>query len=247
MTDIDYSKQKGVADETHWIQFVQEVGGQLVAPLITRQNVKNADFLFKSRMVVAELKIFETEFAHTPEIMLKVEPLLAAYRASESQLEKIKIDRELESLIKKPLRRIINKANRQIKETKIELGLYGYSGVIICVNDNFRNVPPDIIIYMLQDIINESAYKNTNAIIYLTNHFVEFPNNPYASLFWTAVYKREPTDEIVDFVDDLGRKWHDFTEKKIGLFDYRRESPDRDIDGASVVSGPLRNNRYSGP
>ena len=51
MNDKDYSKMRGVVDEPHWQEFVQTVGGELVAPLITRQGVKNADFLFRSEMV----------------------------------------------------------------------------------------------------------------------------------------------------------------------------------------------------
>jgi hypothetical protein len=42
--DVDYSKLKSIADEPHWNEFVQSVGGELVAPLIKRQGVKSADY-----------------------------------------------------------------------------------------------------------------------------------------------------------------------------------------------------------
>ena len=54
--DTDYSKCKSIADEPHWNDFVQSVGGELVHPLIKRQGVKNADYLFPANKVVAELK-----------------------------------------------------------------------------------------------------------------------------------------------------------------------------------------------
>jgi hypothetical protein len=248
MTQVDYSKQKGVADEPHWNTFIQEIGGQLVAPLIKRPQIKNADYIFRSEKVIAELKIFETEFSHTPEMLRKIEPIIDKYEHIKSNSDIIKLNRAIIDELKAPLRRIINKANRQIKETKTEINCIDYYGLIICVNDGFKNVPPDIIMYMLGSILNGGYFSNTQSIVYLTNHYIEIPSNPYAVLYWSAVYKNNAPDEIVAFVDDLGRKWHDFTEKLIGPFEFRGETPDGSVViGSSVVSGILRNKRYVGP
>ena len=64
---------RSVADEPHWQEFVKRTGGELIAPLITRQKVQNADFLFRHDRVVIELKVLETEFLDAPSVVSKIE------------------------------------------------------------------------------------------------------------------------------------------------------------------------------
>ncbi len=244
MDEIDYSKRRGVADEPHWNEFVLMAGGELVAPHIKRQGIKNADYMFPTARVIAELKIIETEFAHTEQTLEKVDALAAKYPNVSPDDATMPLHDELIQIIRKTLQRIINKANRQIKETKIELGLDAWNGVIICVNDGFRGVLPLLSRGLLGDILAKTSYTNTDALIYQTNHFVEIPSSPYALLLWAPMYSPRASDDLVTFVNDLGRKWRAYAESIAGPYDVSTEVETLDLSQASVVSGVYRNKRY---
>lgn len=247
MDDEDYSRRKGVADEPHWQEFVQGLGGgELVAPLIKRQGVKNADFLFRQARVVAELKVLETEFLDTEGIRQKVVDAFSRYAGKDQEDKGLRLRYELIRILKAPLQRIVNKANRQIKETKQELGLVGWRGIIIIVNDGFRGLPPGLVMDLIASILDGKSYSSTDGFIYQTNHYVELADNPYAVLLWAPRYDPKADDDLVDFVNDLGRNWRKFSEAKDGPYDYSGEHKTLDLEGASVVTGPRRQRRYTG-
>lgn len=245
MSEIDYSRMKGIADEAHWNEFVLSVGGEFVGPHIKRQGVKNADYMFPRAKVIAELKILQTEFAHTRHFQEKIDAIIKKYPNADPADPALR--RELFMLLRKPLQRIITGANRQIKETKRELGLDDWSGVLICVNDGFRGVPPALPLGLLANILSKTSYTNTDAFIYQTNHFVELPDSPYAMLLWHPAYSDKASDKLVEFVNDLGRKWNAFADAVDGPYDIFEEREITDLRHASVVSGVRRNRRYEGP
>lgn len=247
MEDEDYSQRKGVADEPNWQEFVQGLGGgELVAPLIARQGVKNADFLFRQGRVVAELKVLETEFLDTESIRKKVADAYARHVGTNPEDQGSPLRRELLGIVKAPLQRIVNKANRQIKETKQELGLVGWRGIIIIVNDGFRGLPPGFVMGLIASILDGKSYSSTDGFIYQTNHYVELPDNPYAVLLWAPLYDPKADDDLVDFVNELGRNWRIFSEAKDGPYDYSGEQETFDLATASVVTSPGRQRRYTG-
>lgn len=246
MSDIDYSQMRSIADEPHWDTFVQSVGGEPVSPLIQRHGVKNADYLFRSDKVIAELKVLETEFAHSREMLARVDALVAKYPDIDPDDPFQPLRRELLQELKKPLQRIINTANRQIKETKAELGLHDHRGVLICVNDNFRGAPPGLVMGLIGHILSGTSYKSITAVIYQTNHYVELIESPYASLLWAPMYSEHAGSDLVDFINDLGRKWRAYSESIEGPYDISSETPYLRLEEATVVSGVYRNKRFEG-
>jgi hypothetical protein len=246
MRGDDYSQRKGIADEPHWQEFVQCAGGELVAPLIARQGVKNADFLFRRARVVAELKILETEFLDTENIRKKVADCFALHASVDPNARGAPLRRQLVSILRAPLQRIIKKANRQIKETKQELGLVGWRGITIIVNDGFRGLPPGLVMGLCANVLAGERYSSSDAMIYQTNHYVELPDNPYAVLLWAPLYDDKAGDDLVDFVNDLGRKWRQFAEARDGPYDYSGEQEHADLANALLVRGPTRSRRYEG-
>jgi len=154
--------------------------------------------------------------------------------------------RELLAIVRAPLQRIVNKANRQIKETKQELGLVGWRGIIIIVNDGFRGLPPGFVMGLIASILDGKSYSSTDGFIYQTNYYVELPDNPYAVLLWAPLYDPKADDDLVDFVNDLGRNWRIFSEAKDGPHDYSGEQETIDLASALVVTGKRRQFRYTG-
>ncbi len=182
MSDVDYSRLRGIADESHWNDFVQTIGGKLVASIIKRQGVENADYMFPDAKVIAELKVLETEFAQTKETLAEVDALIEKYPGIDPDDSSNALRRELIMILKKPLQRIINKANRQIKQTKAELKIDDWSGILICVNQNFRGVSPTMALGLIGHILSGTSYKSIATVIYQTNHYLEIVENPYANL-----------------------------------------------------------------
>lgn len=55
--------------------------------------------------------------------------------------------------------------------------------------------------------------------MYITvNRYVELKGSGVPRLMWTPIYSDRAHDALVTFVDDLGRKWFNFLERKIGPF-----------------------------
>ena len=247
MEDRDWSQERGVADEASFNAFVTLYGGELIAPRIERQNIKNADYLFPAAKIVGEHKFLEADFAQSPETVAKVDAIFARYAGEDLTVETHPAYRELFSVLRTPIRRRIEKANKQIKGAKKELGLIDHRGVVFLVNDSFRSAPPGLVMDLIRSVLDEKdRYRNVEAVIYITNHYVETAESPLAGLLWAPAYKGYPSDKLVDFIDRLGSHWGDFIEDKIGPFDGGWKGDTIDWHRAHVVTGINRAERYEG-
>ena len=99
---------------------------------------------------------------------------------------------------------------------------------------------------LIASILHGKSYSSTDGFIYQTNHYVELAENPYAVLLWAPLYDPKADDDLVDFVNDLGRNWRKFSEAKDGPYDYSGEQETVDLASALVVTGPGRQRQYTG-
>lgn len=238
----DYSEDRGVADEPHWNDFVQSIGGQLVGALIKRQGVQNADYMFEDGKVFAELKILETEFAYTEQAMARLNAL--AERSLAESWDAQKLTREVINVLRIPIQRIIKKANRQLRETKKELGREDWNGLLICVNDSYRGIPPVLTVAIISDILAGANYSSITGFVYLTNHYIEIAESPDAVLLWDQRFDERASEEFRDWVINLGRKWRIYSESKIGPMDSSDELNSIDWSRVHVVRGSGRVEQY---
>ena len=115
--------------EPTWREFVRSVGGQVVEDLIPQpRTFENADFLFPSLQVVAELKEIETEFDRSVafrdgfrsliERVMKEDPIWRPLLFGGAGEYPKWFSRELIRLFRPPVSRVLKKANRQLRETK---------------------------------------------------------------------------------------------------------------------------------
>lgn len=244
---VDWSTAKGCADESTIRRFIESVGGIRIDQLHPNPDFENADFLFEEAKVVIELKILETEFGQHPNFEKKVTSLgakialrfgLGPFLRSEGKAGAA-YQKALLELFRAPLARIIKKASSQIKVTKKELGLPEAKGVLWCVNDNFRQVRPNTVVGLLGRILGGSG-SGIDAFVYLTNHYVEFPDDPYARIVWAPAYRDSDDETLRRFINWLGRAWFDFCEAEIGPADNRIEGDDLSLDGGVVVTSKHR-------
>lgn len=247
----DWSNTKGIADEPNIRRFVKKVGGTLIDEAYPNPLFENADFLFEESKVLVELKILETEFGRTDEFEKKLLALgmktalkfgLGPFLRLEGEAGRAHQEGLVE-LFRRPLARIAKKANKQVKSTKEALDLQEYKGLLWCVNDSFRELNPAAVAGLLGRILTGSG-SSIDGFIYLTNHYIELPGDPYARLLWAPFYRDSDDEKLREFVNWLGRKWFDYCEAIEGVADDRIEGDELSIDGARVVRSPYRHYRY---
>jgi hypothetical protein len=226
--------------ETTWKKFVNSTNGKVVSDILpSSPSFDNADFFFPDAKVVCELKEIQTEFLDTDSAFKGLHTLHERL-ITENPEWRPKLFRGNQPypswfmegvvrLARPPIARIIKKANVQIRETKKHFSITDPTGVLIFVNDGFTALPADIVSAVCQDILLQS-YRSIDCFLYLSvNRYVEIIGSNEPKLLWVTSYSSRANDSLVDFIDDLGRKWFDLLEKEIGPFTSRTETGNRDI------------------
>lgn len=99
---------------------------------------------------------------------------------------------------------------------------------------------------ILSIVEEKSRYRSVDAVVYLTNHFVEVSELPYAALLWAPIWKGYPSHAFYAFVNWLGKEWSAFCEEKLGPFEGGGQIEGINWDRAHVVSGIRRTERFEG-
>ena len=231
--------------EETWRAFVRSVGGQVVEDIIhPPRTFENADFVFLPDLVVAELKEVATEFDRTRatrdgfraliQRVVEEDPNWRPALLGGSGDYPIWFRSEWLRLFRPPLSRILKKANRQIRQTKDHFGIRDSTGVLVLVNDGFTGLEPHFVRAIIADLL-VSSYSSIDCFLYVTlNRYVEVPGSDVPRLLWMPLYSDRAANSMVLFIDDLGRKWFDFLETKIGPFTPPREEIPQGKGGSDV-------------
>jgi hypothetical protein len=225
----DVGPNDPVPVEATWREFVKGAGGQIVEDLVPEpRTFQNADFLFPSAGVVAELKEVETEFDRSEafksgfhslmERLIKEDPSWRPALFGGSGKFPKWFTPELVRLFRPPISRILKKANRQIRETKEHLKVPSSTGILIMANDGFTSLEPHFVRSLACSLLVDS-YSSIDCFLYVTvNRYVEIEGSDVPRLVWFPSYSDRAPESLVSFVDDLGRSWFKFLEAKIGPF-----------------------------
>lgn len=232
--------------EKTWREFVQFVGGQVVENLVPEpRTFENADFLFPSVPVVAELKEIEREFDKTPAVREGFSALLKRVMVENPNWRPALLggsgtypdwfSSEFVRLFRPPLSRILKKANRQIRATKEHFWITSSTGILIFVNDGFTGLEPHFVRALASDILMNS-YSSIDCLLYITlNRYAEIQGSNVPRLLWMPSYSERAPDSLVPFVDELGRQWCDFLERKIGPFSIPKEEIPQSNEGTGTI------------
>ena len=242
--------------ESTWRELVSGLGGTVVEQILPNpRTFENADFLFREKGVVAELKEIATEFGSSAafksgfsELMLKVAAENPSWRPllfGGNEPLPSWFDREFARLFRPPISRMLKKANRQLRDTKSHFGIKQPTGILLLVNDGFTALGPAPIRALAASLLQHS-YSSIDCFIYLTVHrYVSLPESNVPRLVWAPVYSNRAPDWLADFVNSLGNSWFIFLENKIGPFTV----PNIVVEDANVLRGsmpvvpPIRNAR----
>ncbi len=229
--------------EGSWREFVRSVGGEAVEELLPEpRTFENADFLFRALPMVAELKEVETEFGRSSAVREGFQTSIRRVMEEDPNWRPLLLGgsgeypkwfpREFLRLFRPAVSRVLKKANRQIRETKAHFGISEPTGMLVFVNDGFTELEPHFVRAVACDLLVNS-YSSVDCFLYVTvNRYVEVAGSDVPRLLWMPSYSERTNDSLVQFVDDLGRKWYDFLETKIGPFTIPREEVPQGHDNA---------------
>jgi hypothetical protein len=251
MNDLGFEPHVPVDAESFFAEFVLKFGGELICDLLPPSpSFDNADYLFRENSVVAELKCLQTDF---PQLQLYKDKFAELQKSwiSESKIsfgmiwgnepppEELKY--QYVRLFRKRIQRILEKANKQIKETKLNLGFDSSQGLLIIINDGLYGLPSVTTVALISSILVHH-FSSIDGFVYLTlNKYTDIPGDNYARLIWGPAYSDYASNSFVNFVNFLGRKWGDYLEENLGKFDSRLEIPDPELGHEILIGGKFVN------
>src|SRR5581483_4833337 len=123
----------------------------------------------------------------------------------------------------------IEKANKQIKETKIRLGLKTYKGVLIIVNDGVQSYPPAMFVHAIFRLLLHQ-YSGITSFIFLTaNVFVKTREHPMPIQCWISIDMEKDGKMSPALSNNLHEAWKALVTKKTGIPSYKVEM--NDVEG----------------
>jgi hypothetical protein len=230
--------------EPEFNQIVVTVGGQLVSSLVgDSPPFDNADYIFPAYRLVGELKCIEEDKLADPRMQEKFRRLWIKWR--QQSLVSGAVPRvinlrslpqlcqaEMYEVMAKPIRRRLQKANKQIRETKAALGLNDYRGVLFIANDGNLMFPPAAMIHAIQ----LSLHRDFREI----RHFVFFTANLYLAarginkpiLCWISFdMDNNRSGPAETLYTDLYHRWVARHEDLTGIPAVKQELRDEDMEG----------------
>jgi hypothetical protein len=215
--------------ERTFAAFVRSYGGEVVEDLVgPSPPFANADYLFRSVPVVAELKRLVKDQAQDSHLHATINArfhrwmergLVAPHwgrRQIQSHTLPIECQRELMAICAKPLKYLIKQANRQIKSTIARLGIADGKGLLILVNDGNYLLETDAALYLIGKVLGQRC-RSIHSVIYLTvNLYLRSDREPGPLLVWIHAARDSIPSVNHRFVDDLFAAWRVYLRQVTG-------------------------------
>jgi len=167
--------------ENFFSQFVEDFGGEVLPELHT---VPSADFLFRSDLVISELKTLEED--KTSDHAKKLQALAWDWQRRgllPAFVGRVKISlpdlseqcqREWLKILEPPIERLIRDANKQIRSTKEHLKLLVNKGLLLIANDgNFLHTDPKNFMILVSRVLRKKKdgkprFPNIDGVCYFS-------------------------------------------------------------------------------
>lgn len=233
-TNIRPVKELIIPVEASFDDFVVKFGGQLVRNLIPNLNPpKNADYVFRSPLVVAELKCVERS-AVTPEDGQKFNELAAKwiraglippfYGSRQIQLRNLPApcQRDMLKVLQAPWKKKLAAANEQIKRTKTTLKMPEARGVLLLVNDAPTWVQPYDAMNLITRVIQaqkqdgREVYSHLDWVVYFSVNARAIHDGKGWN-FWLPGYRSKDESSISSFLNQLRDGWFEYHSKLLGM------------------------------
>lgn len=178
----------------------------------------NADYIFREQKIVAELKCLREDKACDASTRSRLRRLWIRWRQNRVVKGPVppRIDtRELPASCQtemyrelgKPIKRRIQKANKQIRETKLALGLSDYRGVLFIANDGNFLFGPAAMIHCIQLALQREFREIRNFVFFTANMHSVMKGIDRPVLFWIPFDMRSDAAIPESFFRNLHERW----------------------------------------
>lgn len=216
---------------------VKSIGGIKVSDLFQgAPSFNNADYLFKDYNIVAELKCLSKDMALDIALQNKIELIVRKHLAeskimvfgtrpiTSGQLPQ-DCSKEIAEIYRKPIRDVMRKANKQIRETKFELHVESAHGLLILVNDNNTAIDPDLIEWIIGETFRRDSFRSIESVLYVTlNLFATHQSINNDLLVWIESSRSSdfkcPDYFYKQLQDVIYKRWEDILGKEIALIEF---------------------------
>ena len=222
-------------------ELVREHGGAIVLreKIGKSPDFANADYVFHSEKVIAELKCLMDDNIDSPGTQAKLNSTIDKYHAEGKILTKEiteetwrglpqELQNDIYTITTHSIRARINKANQQIRETKAKLGMDEYSGMLIIANDGLESIPPPAFVHAIARHLNNHC-REIDLFIFLTaNIYAKFEDQPMPAAVWFPMAMDKPAKIGETLINQLRISWQRMVCKKLGAtpFDFQMKDED---------------------
>jgi hypothetical protein len=207
---------------------------------IPQPQFLNADFIFHHEKIVAEFKRIEKDSADSTNVQAKIGAVLEKYHAQDKIKEKEiteenwpglpkELQNEVYNITGNSIKAHIEKANKQIKATKTNLGLESYKGCLILVNDGVESFPPVAFMWAALRLIMHQYSGISYVITFPANVFAKSREFPVPVQYWLGTDVEKQGKMEGPFCENLFYAWTAFVTHKTGIPAVRREF--NDVEG----------------
>lgn len=230
--------------EPEFDEIVTATGGQIVRSTIGKSPpFDNADYVFHEYKLIAELKCLERDKADDPTTQSKFRRLWIKWRQRglvSGSTPRIINSRSLPAVCQtdmyevmgKPIKRRIQKANKQIRDTKTALGLSDYRGVLFIANDGNFMFPPAAMIHAIQLSLQRSFREIRHFIFFTANMYLAVKGINRPVLCWVSFnMDNDKTSPAEALYSRLHEHWIRRHEEITGIRADPTELRDEDMEG----------------
>lgn len=185
--------------ESEITEAIKSIGGERVSDYLSKSPAfENADYIFHNFKVIAELKCLDEDKMHDPQFIDKASKIyrddhttpivvFGTARLSTHGCSS-EFTRKIRNLYRKPIKKRVLKANKQLKNTRKELNVEDYKGVVIVVNNNNSALDPWHIHEILESLMKQDCYSAINgAIFFNVNQKVVLPQGGREYTAWVTL------------------------------------------------------------
>jgi len=220
--------------EEFFNEYVEFFGGQIISK--SEQNLldrPNADYLFKSQNVIAELKCFQKDLFNNEEDVSRMLSFLGKWEKQKliKRGDKIKLIlgqikfpqkcySDLVNSCIKTIDRAIYKANKQIEASKKTFSLPTAKGLVLLCNDGNYFLEHAVLIGLIANLMHRKYLESDiDGFVYFTiNQVSKMPGSELDWTLWTPSYRERDDIVFANFVNELGDKFQgEFYTIKTGI------------------------------
>lgn len=217
--------------ESFITEFIISQNGKRVTDCINNGvTFENADYYLPKQDVFIELKNLEKDLFSEEDIernerlidkwieekLISKADILAIFLRKKQIPEECL--QEMFSLARRTFQKITEKANKQLLQTKENIGTSKSQKILLICNDGNYLFPHHLLFTLFCSIIEDRKEIDIDCSVYFTvNQTSSIPNSDLEWRLWMPAYGTSANKDLHHFINDLGREFSNFYNSKFNL------------------------------